>query len=340
MLMNGTSSMNSTEAGMGPEISPGLRAANRRLALGILLGMVALAAITIFAGLKSMPGRRARDARDPMAYLPADSNLVAMVEVSKVLQDEAGNELFNDFHIGGIGIAQVERWSGLARKELGILVVASHVDRQPVPRTVLVIQTLHPHPEKGVGSQGSKASDGRLASPTVLRGDKRLYQVAGEAGTPAAYLWCAAETVFVITLDPEDFDAVPDEPHRGLDYLDRDLCRLLIDRVPKDAEAFVAAHGKEWNKTSLSPYVDPFLGSASSNSLSDFCFWARFDKKIELGGSCRIASQQGMQAAGQLLKSHLNERVNATQTSDGWMDVASRPSAQDLQGFWATMPRR
>jgi hypothetical protein len=164
--------------------------------------------------------------------------------------------------------------------------------------------------------------------------------VAGEAGTPAAYLWCAAETIFVIALDPEDFDAVPDEPHRGLDYLDRDLCRLLIDRVPKDAEAFVAGHGEEWDKTGLSPYLDRFLGTDSVKSLNDFVLWARFDKKVELGGMFSIASQPAMQAASQLLKSHLSDRVNTTQNRDGWLNITARMSAQDLQGYWTSTRKR
>jgi hypothetical protein len=303
------------------------------VALGITCGMVVLAAITLYAGLKSMPGRRARDARDPMAYLPADSNLVAMIEISKVLQDEAGNELFNDLRIGGVGIAQVEHWSGLPRKEIGVLVVASHVDLQPIPRTVIVLGTLHPHPRPGGTKEGS-------ASSIVLRGDKTLHRVAGEAGTASAYLWYATETIYVIAMDPDDFDAVPDEPHRGLDYLDRDVCRLLIDRVPKDAEAFVAAHGEMWDKTSLAPHIERFLGTDSVNSLNDFCFWARFDRKIQLGGMFSIASQPALQAASQLLKSHLNDRVSAAQTSDGWLKVTARLSAQDLQSDWSSQGKR
>jgi len=334
--MHSFSSMNSTETGARVDGTAGLRTANRRLALGIVCGMLILAAITLYAGLKSMPGRRARDARDPMAYLPADSNLVAMIEVSKVLQDEAGNELFNDLRIGGIGIAQVEHWSGLARKDIGVLVIASHVDRQRIPRTVLVLETLHPHSQKpGVRGQGS----GVRTTP-IARGDKTLYRVAGEAGTPSAYLWCAGETIFVIALDPEDVDAVPDEPHRGLDYLDRDLCQLLIDRVPKDAEAFVAAHGQAWDQTSLSSYVERFIGSDGLKSLSDICFGARFDKKIELGGSCRLASQTALRAAREQLKSRTGDRVDVRETAEGWLSIMSRMSAQDFQGYWASQSKR
>jgi hypothetical protein len=268
-----------------------------------------------------------------MAYLPVDTNLVAMLEVSKVLQDETGNELFNDLRVGGIGIAQIEHWSGLPRKDIGVLVVASHVDWQPIPRTVIVLETLHPHQRPGGAREGSAGS-------TVLRGDKTLRRVAGEVGTASAYLWCATETIFVIALDPDDLEAVPDEPHRGLDYLDRDLCRLLIDRVPKDAEAFVAAHGEAWDKSSLTPYIERFLGADSVKSLNDFCLWARFDRKMELGGMFSVASQPALQAASQMLKSHLNDRVNATQTTDGWLKVAARLSAQDLQGYWTAQRKR
>jgi hypothetical protein len=333
-------SIDRTEAETAATESPGLRAANRRVALAIVGGMLVLAGITLYAGLRSMPGRRARDARDPMAYLPADSNLVAMIEVSKVLQDEAGNEVFNDFRLGGIGIAQIERWSGLARKEIGVLVVASHVDQRAIPRTVLVMETLHPHPHiQRARPQGAAAKEAevRSALSTVLRGDKALVRVPGEPGTPSAYLWCAAETIFVIALDPEDFDAVPDEPHRGLDYLDRDLCRLLIDRVPKDAEAFVAAHGKSWNKTSLSSYVERFMGVQFSESLSDFCFWARFDKKIDLGGSCHLASRG---EGAQLSKLLTSEHLSATATDDGWLNISAQMSAHDLQSYWTSQPKR
>jgi hypothetical protein len=340
MQMQGTSG-DSTQPGAGVDGSAGLRAANRRLALGIVCGMLILAAITLYAGLKSMPGRRALDARDPMAFLPPDSNLVAMVEISKVLQGEAGNELFNDFRLRGIGIAQVEHWLGLPRKDIAVLVVASHVDRQPIPRTVLVIETLHPHSEVGLRGKRKESSDGRLASSMVLQGDKRLYRVAGDAGTPSAYLWCAAETIFVIALDAQDFDAVPDEPHRGLDYLDRDLCRLLIDCIPKDAEAFVAAHGEGWDKTTLSSYVERFLGPDSSKSLSDFCCWARFDKSVDLGGSCRIASSEAIGEVRRWLKSMSSDQVQAgPQTNQGWLDVTARMSAQDLERIRPAKPRR
>jgi hypothetical protein len=320
-----------------------LATANRRLALGIVCGMLVLAAITLYAGLKSVPGRRARDARDPMAYLPADSNLVAMIEASKVLQDEAGNEIFNDLRIGGIGIAQIEHWSGLPRKDIGVLVVASHVDRQLIPRTVLVLETLHPHPERQViwgQASGVRKAEGRSANSMVLRGDKTLYRVAGEAGTPAACLWCAAETVFVLALDPEDFDAVPDEPHRGLDYLDPDLCRLLLDRVARDAEAFVVAHGKRWDKTSLSRYIEPFTGKQMSDGLGDFCFWARFDKKVDLKGVCQIASQEAYQQVFELLDAMSKGRVTTSATNDGWLQVGSLMNANDLQAYWTSRRKR
>src|SRR5262249_31999046 len=144
----------STQSGAGVDPSAGLRAANRRVAVGVVCAMLVLAAITLYAGLKSVPGRRARGGRDPRACLPVATNLVAMVEVSKVLQDEAGNEVFNDLRIGGVGIAQIEHWSGLPRKDIGVLIVASHVDWQPVPRTVIALETLHPHPRPGGTKDG------------------------------------------------------------------------------------------------------------------------------------------------------------------------------------------
>jgi hypothetical protein len=305
------------------------RRMNRRLAFVIVGVMLGLALLSLAVGLKTVPGRRVRDARDPLAYLPADSNVVALIEVSKALQTVAGNDLLNELRLGPnrIGIATIEQWTGLGRNEIGALVVAGHVVPQEQARFGLVVQTMHPHPE---GQFETK-----LKGTLTGRGAKRLYALSGDS---TELLWNAADTILIIGITPDAIDRVPDQPQRGLGYLIPEVSKALTERVPNDAQALLVVHSPGWQKTPLARLVGQLSSESPSisNDMPTATVWARFDKSVTLGGAFFFNRSSDLKTAvRELEKNPVWQDAKMTVSNQGWITVEKEHPAARLRSIFS-----
>ena len=68
------------------------RPSNRLMAAGVLGLMLLMALISLMVGLKTVPFRRSHDPQDPLAFLPSDTNVIALVRVQECFKRcRAGN---------------------------------------------------------------------------------------------------------------------------------------------------------------------------------------------------------------------------------------------------------
>jgi hypothetical protein len=66
-----------------------------------------------------------------------------------------------------------------------------------------------------------------------------------------AVLWCATSRTFVICLNAEDMDKVPDQPAPNVDHLPPPIVSLLKYRSDKGTFFWFVAHADHWDQTFL-----------------------------------------------------------------------------------------
>jgi hypothetical protein len=265
------------------------RRRNRMIALGVLGIMLLMALGGLWLSLETVPGRRLRDPKDPLGYLPADTNLVALLQVRAALQEPGGVELLSSLGVGGADAAsRLEELTGIQRQDIQTALVGIRLDDRFPPRVVLVVQTGQPYDEARV----------RDALPNALRLDRAgraLYRFTPRRGALSATLWFAAQSLLVVATQPEDFDSIPTEPRPGSAHLPAALDDFIRMRVPAQAQAWLAVHSDDWQRVVLRPVIAGVLG-VKPDDLADaptWGGWARFERGIAfeaLGHAKDVAS--------------------------------------------------
>ncbi len=247
-----------------------MRRANRLIAVGVLCVMALGAAVSLTFALYSQPERRANDTRMPhkprgpnltesppapsvtapvameaLRWLPADSNIVAGVQVADLRQTEAGRDLLN--HLASIGKIEVdagllERWTGLRLEEIDHLVLGVRVNGDFPPRAVLVIRTVLPYNPDAVRKtlEAERLPDAN---------GKTLYKFKQRDGGLAPILWCADDRTLVFGLLARQIEAVPAMPAAGLERLPVEVRTLLENRLQTPGPAWVVGYAADWRKT-------------------------------------------------------------------------------------------
>ena len=248
-----------------------MRRGNRLLA-GVVFGVMGvMGAVGLSFALYTQPERRANDTRMPppvrksplaeqapdgqparppaaleaLHWLPANTTLIAGVQVAELRQTDAGRDLLNHLlHIGKIEINAdlLERWTGLKTEEIDHLVLGVQADDALPPQTMLVVRTVRPYDADAVKAvlQAERAGEA---------GRRVFYKGKPRDGGLRPVLWFADDRTLVVGLLEKHLEQVPEAPAVGLERLPAEVRTLLEGRLQAAGPVWLTAHSEDWRNT-------------------------------------------------------------------------------------------
>jgi hypothetical protein len=306
-------------------------------------GMGLMAAAGLAFALWTTPDRRAHDTHrggvpqappqpvlvpadewDALAYLPADTNLVAGLDCIAARRDPLGEQVFARLtgKDGQPPAIDLPRWTGLDADAVDHAVLGIRLN--PL-RVILVVRTRRPYDSGSV-------RDHLHTGAAVTVGGKTIYPFSPEKfslGEPA--LWLPNDTVLVVGLHPKYLEAIPERPNAAA--LAGPLRQLLHDRVGIGSFAWVVGHTPDDGV--LGPLVDvlgallkvPLTGAEARTvaGVRTFGLWLRWHTGLDVQGelvyrdakSAAFAAETGgcwRAPLGTLL-----QRGQATPATDRWL---------------------
>jgi hypothetical protein len=275
------------------------------MAAAVLGLMLLMAMISLMVGLKTVSFRRSHDPLDPLAFLPADTNVIALVRVQQALQEVPGRQLLGQLYLGapGADLGVLEEWTGLRRDDIQTAVLGLHVGSDLIPRLTIVVQTQVPYGEKTLSASLKEAE-------RIERGSRTLYRVPLRRLGLSATLWYASDSILVACLTPKDFDSVPETPASGTAQFPAPLQTYIAERIPPSAQAWVIGHAEHWDDTiahlalsGLTPGYPEFFGDLSTWGIN-----LQFDRNVRISGDCGMKNEPAAQELAVYLSKHYGGR--------------------------------
>jgi hypothetical protein len=311
-----------------PYAAPPRRWSNRTIGAIVLGGMAVMAVLGLVFALNTQSERRSRDPVNPLGYLPSDTNVIASVHLTQLLKDPAGREFANQLTLGptGLGLANIERLTGLKREDVNVAVLGLKMEAQQFPRVLLVVQTREPYDEAAV-------REALKTERQTERGQKTLHQFPGGIPLFKPAVWFASANILVICLNkPEDFDAVPLTPHAGVDHLAAPLQVLLHDQLGRGSQAWLIAHADKWDEMFFKPRLGLPGDREALAKVQTVGVWLRFDQTAFLNAACRCNAPDAAEALRQyLIRRQVVDEKNVEVQKDTWVIVQSPTSAEAVQ---------
>jgi predicted RNA-binding Zn-ribbon protein involved in translation (DUF1610 family) len=299
------------------------RPSNRLMAAGLVGLMLLMALISLMVGLKTVPFRRSHDPQDPLAFLPSDTNVIALVRVQQALQEVPGRQLLSQLYLGapGADLGLLEQWTGLRRDDIQTAVLGLHVGSDFIPRVTLVVQTQVPYDEAAVAASLKEAE-------RIERGSRTLYRVPMRGGGLSATLWFASESIVVACLTPQDFDRVPETPASGTPDFGAPLQGFIRDRVAAEDQAWIIGHDDHWEDT-VAHLVLSGLTVDYPQLLSDLSTWGftlHFDQGVKISAACEMKNEQAAQRlARYVTRYYLPQKTRSPERVSAAMGLAAGP---------------
>ncbi len=214
---------------------------------------------------------------EALRWLPADSTVIAGVQIAELRQADGGLALLNRlFHIGKIHIDPdfLERWTGLKPAEIDHVVMGVKVEDAVPPRTIVVVRTVRPYDVEAV-----KAALQATPVPEAAPG-RKLYQGKPRDGGLRPMVWFADERTLVIGLMSKHLEAVPDRPAEGLERLPAEVRELLRTRLQSGGPAWAVGHCADWRRTGAALLLDalPEKDAALLTHVHDFALQLSADR--------------------------------------------------------------
>jgi len=223
-----------------------LKRSNRRTGLLVGGGMAVLFATALFLlfNTRSKRGLESLAELPTLGYLPADTNVIAAVNVPVAEDSAEGQEMLDRLGFSAGGGLDLEKYTGFKRGEIDDAVLGLKVDSHVFPRIRLVVRTHSSYdPEKlreKLGATRSKTEGTKAID---------LIRLAGLPGDAA--LWCATARTFVINYPAEDAANIPNEPAKGIEHLAPELVELLRARSDRDTFFWLVGHSQDWHTPAL-----------------------------------------------------------------------------------------
>jgi hypothetical protein len=273
--------------------------------------MILMGAISLMVGLKTVPFRRSHDAQEPLAFLPADTNVIALAQVQQALQDVGGRQLLSQFNLGPLGadLGTIEQWTGLRRDDIQTVVLGLRVDDRLPPRVTLVVQTQVPYQE-------AKLVAGLKDAERLERGSKTLYRVPFRGQALGATLWCASESILVMALLPDDFDAIGPNPGPSATFA-LPLQSYIGDHLGPESQLWIIGHSDHWDQTIAQPLLARLLADYPDlmANLETWGIALHFDEKIQVSGNFQLKSDESAIKFARYLSGQSAQKSNATAVS-------------------------
>jgi hypothetical protein len=274
------------------------------MAAGVLGLMLIMALISLMVGLKTVPFRRSHDPLDPLAFLPADTNVIGLIRVQQALQEVPGRQLLGQLYLGapGADLGVLEEWTGLHRDDIQTAVLGLHVGADFIPRLTIVVQTQVPYDEKTVPASLKEAE-------RIERGSRTLYRVPLRRLGLSATLWYASDSILVACLAPKDFDSVPETPASGTAQFPAPLQAYIAERIAPSAQAWIIGQAEHWDDT-IAPLALSSLTTGYPELLGDLSTWGitlQFDRNVRISGACEMKNERAARALARFISKRYSQ---------------------------------
>lgn len=186
-----------------------------------------------------------------LGYLPESTDAVLAVQVPALLdalgpeyQDEPARALIA-LGVPDTLVQVVEAMTAVGLKDVEQLVLGLGPSKAGFPpQLVCVVRTRGPIDEDDLDRQTRSAG--------LTKHGRRLHTL--KIRPPVnGYWWAADDRTLVVTLQSDDFEAVPLRPREGIGHLKRELRGLIETEVGADACVWLAADSDKW-----ADYLKPF----------------------------------------------------------------------------------
>jgi hypothetical protein len=311
--------------------------------VAVIMSVMALVGLTM--SLKTVPLRRMHDFKEPLGFIPGDSNLVAAVNVSQVTNAASGRDFLKWFGLGSgsQGFVHLEKWTGLSRENFEYVVAGVRIDDRLIPRVIVVVQTKVPYEETRLREAVKDAQQ-------IQHKDKVLYRFPLDRGPFNGTLWCAGNTILVLSLNPEDMDDVPAIPRTGIGHLPAPIQAFLKEDLRSGTQAWIAATSPDWTKTMVWPLLPKLVGQSRDllAHVDTLGAGLRFEDQVLVNAACRCDTQETAETLHEALERQVsNHGGTAKMQKDNWVAAETRTSADSLgqalqqafQGFMTVTPK-
>jgi hypothetical protein len=264
-----------------------------------------------------------------LGYLPADTGVVAAVQVEELLASPAGKELRSQgVKLGGfeLKLDDVKKWLGLGAEEIDHVVLGVQLrdgeDVDLTPPTHVVIRTRAAYDAAKV--RAALQAGRPLEAPTPEGGTRPLYNV--KVRNVPLRLWLADERTLVLGLFGKMQD-VPSKPHEGASHLPSELRQVLEQRIAPGAPLWLAGHCEKWDRTVLPVLLEEVKGPpvlARLKEVRSFAVWVQPEKPVKVHGAFRCASEAAARRIEQqdlAPRRQANPDTFAFSRNGAWLDV-------------------
>ena len=325
-----------------------LRSIRRTLIVGISLGVLGLLVGLgwTFLRPRSRPEAPPTSPEPPrhlapaeftgLGYLPDGTDAVVALNLTDLAEQRKGEgtadvrSALRRLGVPESAFGWFERTTGLRLEEIDQIVVGLRFDQRVLPPQV----TLVIHARKPFDAETLLA---RMKARTFDKGGKTLHSVRLEGQPLPAVLWLPSDRVLIAGIAGEDFDAVPNEPRKGIAHLSEPL-RDLIGKLPHDAPVWGVAHSDRWAEIAK-PYLllaktkDDSALVGTLEELRSLAFGVSVGPKPTLSAWVRVNTEDTAKRWRSWLAGRLAGTEPAAQVGggEGWVYVrAQANSLEDL----------
>lgn len=332
-----------------PEAALPVRRSNRAIAALVLGVMLLMAGIGLAFMLMTQAQRRAQDTNRPprrpgkqlgvpelsgppsvesippdkleaLGYLPADVNFLAAVRLPELLAYPLGVQMLREpLRLGDADyrLHDLPGWLGLRADDLDHMVLGVRVKKDVIPPFYLVIRTLQPYEEEPLRQ--------RLKGKRVASADKKkIFAFRLPRGNLTLHVWCAEERTLVLSLFPDQLEALPSQPVAGLRQFAPEIRALLTERREAVAPLWLAGHSSDWSATLAAPLLSRLKKEEAAKlaSLRTFGLWIVPDQSLAVKGVFACKDEAGARELEEYVRSRSRPEAHLKTAQDGpWLTL-------------------
>jgi hypothetical protein len=265
-----------------------------------------------------------------LRYLPVDTNIVAGIHVAELMQEPKSREFLDGLRIAALhfNADRLERWTGLERANIEYVLLGLKIEDQLMPRTTVIARSLAPFDVEALRQK-------LHGVPSAEDPNRFHFNVVGtklEAEARAI----PAERLLIVGLTRADLEAVPAQPHAGLDALNPRLGALLRTRLDRSARLWAVGQVSDWGRTPVIWWLNqqPESDRKALETIRGFAAGVLVQDPLVVRAEIETEDRDTAHAVAsylERLRGDAATQLTIPPPRDGWVSVQARMKARAVQ---------